>query len=513
MVIISVQEKSFIVNRIKSLARLFRKMHPEPAKDTLNAVTGKKCPDVRDMKFAPEGVNSTAAEYNRIAAELACRTCLNVMPVEGTPFDERIIDRGDYAVGFACNLANNAYIMAKGLHRRGINCKLFIETDFTDSYIMSQPAWEDQWFVGDDLPERNDILNGWRRPDYCIECRYKQELSSFAREFDYVEMNRRLSKIGIITNDPINYLKHHQIISHLEMLENMNNMDVLHVSGIMIGVASFLKKPYVTFPFGGDLYITPLEDNLRGWFQVQGFRRADMHIASGKLMADYLQRLGIRKNKIVLLPFMYDTEEYAPMSNNRLKIELHNAYPGKKIFFIGARQNWIWKGNDKLYRAISRIKNVKEKAVFITTWWGQDMNKSDLLINELGITETIVKIGIASKGALKHYIDAADVCIDQFTLGSLGTFSLESLSFAKPLLAYYSNDKHFEFAEVPPLFNVSTEDQIYETLNNIIDDKVDLADIGAEARKWINKYHSINALWPEYDRVYRMAIAQYNSRK
>lgn len=453
-------------------------------------------------------------EINDLVIELNDRSCLQSMPLEHNPLDEPIISSiHGYRLGFFANMANNHYIMVRALNRRGINCTLYYEPGFSDSYPMSHPAWEDRSASFNEIPTLKKLAERWTPPPYCVECQYG-DMYEIVKNMDQSSLKELMSKCGIEINDLSTYFKIRGSIGHFDIWKGMNESDVLHVTGNMIGLASLTNKPYVTFPFGGDLYITPFQNHKQGWLQVQGFRRAEMHIASGKLMVDYLLRLGIIKEKIALLPLMFDTDEYAPAGvSSPLRMELVAQYPGKLIFFSGARQNWTWKGNDKFYRALARIKNAKDRIVIISTWWGQDTRESDELIKKLGISDMIKKTGILTKRALHEYIDAADVCVDQFTLGSIGTSSLEAMSHAKPLLAFYDKNKHFSFDDDAPIINVTTEDQIHEALVNVCEGKIDLMDLGFKARNWMIKYHSINALWPEYDAVYKIALAQHRARR
>lgn len=413
----------------------------------------------------------------------------------------------DYSIGYSFNLLNNLYIFCRIARRKGANAFLFMDPAFADDIITARPEWEEAYFKGGEMPKDIKEMPKWKTPDYIKTAMWDNSVYKRIRHhFDYENMKLLFTGTAIEVNDPISYFRAHSIMSHVELLKLFSTVDVLHVSGSHIGLASYTKKPYVTFPFGGDLFITPFEDNEQGWMQARGFRKANRHILGGKIFLDYADALGIPRQKIDLLPFMMDTDIYTHVEDSQLKKELREAYPEKVIFFLGARQNWIWKGNDKLWKAISRVLNKREDAAFLTVWYGQDTAKSTILMKELNIDDKIVKIGVLSKPALKEYINAVDVCIDQFTHGGLGTFSLESMSCCTPLITYYNREKHFGFNEEPPLLNAFSENEIYEKIEYCLDRFKELQVIGSSQRKWIIKYHGHDALWPSYDAVYRRAI-------
>ncbi len=453
----------------------------------------------------------------KILQELALKDCLLSPALNELAFDnfnEMPLEREDYSIGFACNIANNSYILAKALVRKGKKTFLFWEPNFTDYYPLSNPVWEDIEYTADTEPKSVDfLLKKWVQPDFVLKANYGLD-AEMEINFDYEEMRNRFLGAPInISDSPLLFLKLHSLLHHKEMFRLFAKADVLHVSGYMTGLASLTEKPYVTFPYGSDLYTLPFQNDMRGWMQVQGFRRANMHIATGKLMLEHLEKLGVSRKRIALLPFMYDTDLYSPLDNNQLRDELKIKYPGKIIFFLGARQNWIWKGNDKFFKAVAKVKDIRDKAVFITTWWGQDTSKSEVLIKELKLDSSVKKIGVCSKPSLRKYIDATDVCVDQFTLGSFGTFSLESMSMEKPLLTYFNPEKHFNFEKEPPILNALTENQIYEILSSVLDNALNIKDLGKQAREWIKSYHSIEALWPEYDKVYKTALNDFRGKK
>jgi hypothetical protein len=424
------------------------------------------------------------------------------------------IFQGDYSIGFSYNLLNNSYIFCKIARQHGIKAELFLEPNFAELISTSLPFWEECSFKGDQMPANDsEIVKNWKNPDYVKTAQWGLDVYNKIKiTFEYKKLKKLLSNTAVSFkgNNELLYLEAYSILPHLELLVLFNNVDILHVSGTHIGLASFTNKPYVTFPFGDDLYDIPFRNNEIGWLQARGFFKATRHIASGECMLDYLDSLHISRSKIDLLPFMVNTDEYAPLPENAIKDELHEKYQGKTIFLVGARQNWYWKGSDKLLRAIAKLcKREGDSMVFLMAWYGQDLDKSCQLIKDLGIERNIMKLGIISKPLLKRYIDAADVCVDQFTLGSFGTFALESMSIGTPLITYYSRDRHFKFDDTPPILHAFSEDEIYEQLLYCVNNKVKLQELGRKHRQWLIENHGHKKLWPSYDEVYRKALAAF----
>ncbi|MEW5758337.1 MAG: glycosyltransferase [Candidatus Omnitrophota bacterium] len=418
---------------------------------------------------------------------------------------------GDYSLGYSMNLLNNAYCFCKIARRNGVDAKLFFDPGFADVAITSFPQWEEVYFKASEMPQNIKALPSWDVPDFIKLARWDLDyLNKISNCFEYRRMQEILkdAAVDIIYGNELSYLLAYTVLPHLDLLKLYKTVDLIHASGSHIAIASFTNKPYVTFPFGGDLFITPFEDNESGWMQARGFRRATRHIIGGNIMMDYMDALGIPRKKIDLIPFMIDTDIYAPCQDDFLYKQLRTEYPGKVIFLLGARQNWQWKGSDKFWRALAKVKNKLDNAIFLTVWYGQDTKQSSDLIEELDLNGIVTKIGVLSKVALRKYINAVDVCIDQFTHGGLGTFALESMSCAKPLITYYSSDKHFNFEKNPPIFSCFSEGEIAEAILFCVNKPDSLRNLGHQHREWIKRYHSHEVLWPAYDAVYRKALAE-----
>lgn len=442
-------------------------------------------------------------------ALLRSETCLKPEkpPVSCSAASRDII--GDYSIGYSLNLLNNSYTLCKIARKKGCDAKLFLDPDFGDIFATSSPAWEECDFVMKDMPETAKELPQWKPPDFVKTAHWNLgPLNEVSQNFEYEKLQElyKGAAIELIPKDQFSYLMAYSVLPHRDLLTLYSLVDILHVCGSHIGLASFSNKPYVTLSYGSDLFNLPFEDTEIGWMQCRGYRKATRHIVAGKWALEHMERLGISRRKMDLIPFMIDTDFYAPLKESPLRPTLRKKHAGKVIFFVGARQNWAWKGSNKLIRAISKVKKRTDKAVFLSVWYGQDIDRSEELIKDLKLGQTIQKIGVLSKGAMRRYVDAADVCIDQFTHGALGTFALESMSMGKPLIAYCDAEKHFDFREPPPLLNAFSEDEIAGRIMDCIKGYEGLPQIGSKHREWIKLYHGHDILWPVYDEVYRKAL-------
>src|SRR5213593_1025734 len=104
---------------------------------------------------------------------------------------------------------------------------------------------------------------------------------------------------------------------------------------------------------------------------------------------------------------------------------------------------------------------------------------------------TIVWVSPVPKNMLIKYYNAADVVLDQFTLGSWGTSTPEAMACEKPVLMFYKKDYIIRsFGEEPPILNSFTEDEIYSNLIKITRNREFAIELGKKSREWIIRTHS-----------------------
>jgi len=432
------------------------------------------------------------------------------VPVAPHPCEYSPDSQGAYRLGYSCNLLNNNYLFCKIARSQGVNADLFLDPKFLDITATSLPFWEEVEYQSKTMPSAEDVMDAWQLPSFVKVAKWSLEFytAQLAR-FDFRGLSRIFKGgLDIRPGDETGYMYAYSALPHRDMMCFYSGVDVLHVSGSHIGLAAISGKPYVTFPYGADLFTLPFEDSELGWMQASGFRKASRHIVSGGIMMEYMQALGINKRLIALLPFMVDTDTYAPLQNNEIKDALKKEYPGKTIILLGARQNWAWKGSGKFLKALGDVAEKRDDVVVLCVWYGQDVDKSERFIAEIGLENKIVKMGVVSKPLLRKYIDAVDVCVDQFTHGGLGTFALESLSIGKPLITHYNAEKHFRFEENPPVINSFSVEEIAEAIRFCVDNPNEMKALGEKSRSWLCKYHGHKVLWPAYDAEYRRAISE-----
>jgi glycosyltransferase involved in cell wall biosynthesis len=104
-------------------------------------------------------------------------------------------------------------------------------------------------------------------------------------------------------------------------------------------------------------------------------------------------------------------------------------------------------------------------------------------------------------------ISEADIVVDQLILGWYAMFAMEAMSFGKPVICYLRPDllKTFENTgciapnEIPLISAQPAE--LADVLRSLLLKPDSLYDIGRRSRRYVEKYHSLNAVGEFYDEI------------
>lgn len=230
------------------------------------------------------------------------------------------------------------------------------------------------------------------------------------------------------------------------------------------------------------------------------------------------QKRGLKNAKFLPYAIPIDCERLSPLSiRERSIVRDHFGIPREAfLIFQPSRQEWSnlecpdanHKGNDRFLRAFARLlRGPGKNAWLLAVEKGRDVGKSRALLHELGVEERVRWISQQNKSGLRQCIGASDLVADQFTYGFYGISCLESMSIGRPVLIYLHSEYFDKLGiEIPPVISVCSEQEIYEALCNLIDNRARGDDIGALSREWIIRYHGWEPVVDRYLALYRELI-------
>jgi glycosyltransferase involved in cell wall biosynthesis len=408
------------------------------------------------------------------------------------------------------NLANNAYTQAKVLHRAGQSVDLVL--DPLDRYVMSDPRWEDL-----DIELPTDQLVNPELPACDLPEWVRIEPTAFKHR-DGGRIERNLGPLRAIPATwPAAWLAARRagwrgarmVLDRAWVVRTLTSYDCVIAYGMGPAWAAVAGVPFVAETWGGDVTMLPFYDTgdweghenaalpgpknelfAQARLQRMGYERAARIILTDPRFFPFAERLG-HADKSVHLGFMIDTERYSPGPEPDLRAKLLRGHDDGVIVFVPSRQDWYWKGSDRLLRGFAAAASGGVDAALVCAGWGVDLERSERLIAELGIGERVHLLPYAlSKARLLRYYRAADIVADQFTVGSYGASALEAMSCGRPLLISLEPQR-FEgrFPSFPPVMNVSEPEQIAAAFTRLFADGGLRSQLGAKARNWVVENH------------------------
>lgn len=365
------------------------------------------------------------------------------------------------------NLANDAYMIVKGLRKIGVEADLVV---MKYGSFFQHPHWEEidseipfMPYVTDEVFQY--FMNKWKPPFW----------------IRFLDIG---NKKGLIKRISVRF----------RMIRMMREYDLVIAHTPSSIYAMFAGVPYIPFDAGYIRYI--LGPNLRQRLALKSYKAAPFIIYTNPDTKRIFESASL-ENKLVFIPFAIDTEKYSPSN------EIPNEVP--TVILFPTRHIWQEKGNDIAIMAFDRYqKKFNPNAELHLCKWGKDLELSISLIKKLG-TRNIIWHETLSKLKLITLYRKADVVLDQFVLGSYGTLTPEAMSCSKPVLTYLDKDTNLEaFGEMPPVVNVKTPEEIFDALTSL--DRTKLLELGRKGRNWVLMRHSLEAVAKLHMNLYKKVI-------
>jgi glycosyltransferase involved in cell wall biosynthesis len=277
---------------------------------------------------------------------------------------------------------------------------------------------------------------------------------------------------------------------------SMAGYDVIQGYTVAGMYPAFLRMPNFTAYELGTLRGLPFEDSAMGRLCAWTYRNAPAVFVTNVDCIGAAQRLGIQDDRIYPVLHAFDCDAaFGHLSSGTLPQSLRVEPP---FFFAPARHHWrdgneSWlKGNDVVIRAAGLLKRAGYDFRIVFVEWGQELELSRALIASEDIEDRVVWVKPLSRPSVWKIYGAAIAVIDQFRAAAFGGVALEAMALGRRLVTRFDNAAAAAFFRTqPPIFNAATPDGVYRHLRAILDDPHDLRGIGAAAREWMQREHSV----------------------
>ena len=413
-------------------------------------------------------------------------------------------------IGFFGNIANNAYNLTTCLRQLGYDAELVVEDGGVDVFLLNRPFWEDMEVECDTYEEGLTREREWRQPEYVRRVAYDPQLQGrFWGRYSAVPEVQALYRDAFGVDLPTDRaVLLAQQMGHWPYLLAMKRYDVIQLSGPAISMGAFCPRPYVVFPTGGDLFISPFEETVFGLLMRTGYRNAGHLLLGDASYFGYCDRLALTAQR-TFAPFMINTEVYAPGQSDDVRARWMHKVGGKRFVLNVCRQAWEWKGNDRLIHAFQELR----RAQLYSDWrlvlmhWGPDVEKTRKLIAELGLEAAVLWEKLVSKPLVRKYQRAADLVVDQFVMPGYGTSVLESMAAGKAVVMRPADERgQAYFKEPPPFLGAMQPEEIRAQIEKAHDDQF-REDIGQKSYKWVNAHHGYLSTCNAYIGAYMSVLS------
>jgi len=274
------------------------------------------------------------------------------------------------------------------------------------------------------------------------------------------------------------------------------------------------KRPYLAFEHGTIRNI-PFEPTAQGRLCAVTYRLANTSLITN---CDNIKAAGeLQLDNYCFVPHPVNERHINSECTGELRESLKRELDCDFIVFHPSRQHWEprrhpdWeKGNDILIRGFADfIRNTASHAGAIFVDWGQKVDESRKLLEELGIGHHVKWIAPLPNRRMINYIRASDVVADQFFLGAFGSLTPKALLHECPVMLHLDEERHrWCFPEMPPVINVNTPEGVCEGLTRLYNDEGYRQDLIHNGSAWYHRYHSNDVISTTLTRAIMQGIEQ-----
>jgi glycosyltransferase involved in cell wall biosynthesis len=187
------------------------------------------------------------------------------------------------------------------------------------------------------------------------------------------------------------------------------NPDLIHAQNISLALYALLikktlKKPYVTWAQGSDIY---LPSRFFRWFYKFNLKNAGAVIAQTSDEKGIMQKICDRD--IMILPSGIDLGRFSNLSRESSRSGLQIKKGEKVILFVGKLH--AVKGVNYLIQAMNVIRQKEPKTRLILVGDGEERRDLEKLTSSLNLADSVTFVGKVPNEKVPQYMAAADIFV------------------------------------------------------------------------------------------------------
>lgn len=253
--------------------------------------------------------------------------------------------------------------------------------------------------------------------------------------------------------------------------------------------------PVINLTTGSDITELAVERSLHGFLYRQYLRYVDLNWSYP--MPHSLQNL--MKLKVRNVVFMNGYPLIVHKPSTQKKRTPNKPKTGTTRFFHVSHLDWNYsnfapgrnssKGNDKFLIAFIRAVQAGLDVECVVLHRGADKDIAKQMFVRAGVENAVVWKEHLSRNELHEQMLDADVVVNMFAHGGIGSISVEAMSLGIPLMQYV-NPVYFDMmygGVMPPVVNCRTVEEIYEKIAWCCETE-DLDRLGEDGRQWVDRH-------------------------
>lgn len=187
-------------------------------------------------------------------------------------------------------------------------------------------------------------------------------------------------------------------------------------SGIGYKVAKQYKVPYMVYVHGPVVWESrkwgvkrPLWGKLLEKRESDNLKKADIVACVSREVADQLQRMGVGKSKIKVIPMLVDTNLFTAKEPDRLLTKQYNLENKFVIGWTGSFRSFH--GLDKVVKAFKGISDINQNAVLMLVGDGQLKTEIKNLVVALSLESKVVFTGSQKFTDIPNFLSVFDIAL------------------------------------------------------------------------------------------------------
>lgn len=287
-----------------------------------------------------------------------------------------------------------------------------------------------------------------------------------------------LKDVLLYKSKPTSWPFENKLTSELKFVWEQHDL----FSGVGYHIARKYDVPYMVYVHGPAVWEArkwgvkrPVWGSFLEKREADNLKRADIVGCVSEEVAGQLQKMGVEKSKIKVIPMLVDTTLFTPKAKDSSIIGRYNLEDKIVIGWTGSFRSFH--GLDKVISAFKDISKQREDAVLMLVGDGQLKADIQNLVEELNLEDKVIFTGSQKFTDIPDFLSTFDIALVSANSSKGFHYSplklREYLACQKATIVPHAGDlpDQFKDEEEVLFYDVDKEDGLFKALQQIMEDK------------------------------------------